>query len=173
VRVCVVAIEARIAAHVAAAFPLLCIDHADHTVQPDRGTQYRSQQCRGDPGRIGNAAGFKHDVLWRRFAVYNRQHRTDQILFQAAADAAVGQLKYPFAPALDQFVGDIQVAEVVHHHRDAQAVVARQDPVQYRRLTGTEKSGKQCQRDRRSEGVIVSGHESVWSDGPAPGISTA
>jgi len=41
---------------------------------------------------------------------------------------------------------DVDRTEVVHQHRDAQAVVAGQDVVQQRRLAGAKKPGQDGQR---------------------------
>jgi hypothetical protein len=46
----------------------------------------------------------------------------------------------------DELGVDVDRAEVVHQHRDPQAVVAREDAIQQRRLAGAEESGEDRER---------------------------
>ena len=75
-------------------------------------------------------------------------HCSGQIVADVAADAAVGEIDDVAIVfnADDELGIDVDGTEVVHQHRDAQAVIAGQDAVQQRRLASAKKAGQDGQR---------------------------
>ena len=61
---------------------------------------------------------------------------------------------------------DVDRTEVVHQHRDPQAVVVGQDAVQQRRLAGAKKAGQDGQRNGGCAGLIGRGHRDALSASP-------
>ena len=66
-----------------------------------------------------------------------------------AANATVGQTDDIAFHANDEFGIDVDRAEVVDQHRHAQAVVAVENAIEKRGLSGAEKAGDDRQRDQR------------------------
>ena len=131
---------------------LFRVHHADHAVQPDPVAQIGIVEGHEDPGGIGDAAGFQQDVLDGLRACEQGNDRLDEVVANLAADAAIGQADHVAVNADDELGVDIDRAEVVDEDSHAQAVTARQDAIQQRRLSRPEKAGQN--RDRNSFAAV-------------------
>ena len=101
-------------------------------------------------GGVGDSAGLEQDVFGLLGTSHEFGHCSGQIVADVAADAAVGEIDdVAIVFNSDDELGiDVDGTEVVHQHRDAQAVIAGQDAVQQRRLASAKKAGQNGQRHR-------------------------
>ncbi len=139
---------------------LLRVHDAHDAVQPDAVAHGFVHERECDAGRVGHSAGLEQDVFGLLGTRHHLRHRGDQIVADVAADAAVGEIDdVPLAFDADHEFGvDVDRAEVVHQDRDPQAVIARQNAIQQRRLAGAEKAGQDGQRDGLRAGLVGRGH---------------
>ena len=112
---------------------------------------------RAMPDGIGHAAGLEQDVFGPLGTSHDLRHRSDQIVADVAADAAIGEIDD--VPVVfdsdDEFGVDVDRAEVVHQHGNPKTVIARQNAIQQRRLAGAEESGEDGQRHRVRGRLII------------------
>ena len=131
---------------------LFRVEHADHAVHPDLIAQPGEVEGGRDPGRIGYPTRLEHDVLGTLGQIDRCQNRLDQVVADGAADTAVRQAGDTGLNTGHEVRIDVDVAEIVHEHGDAQSVIAFQDAIQQGRFPRSEEPR---QDDDRHGGVVA------------------
>jgi hypothetical protein len=122
----------------------LGVGNDDHAIEPEA-RQVRVL-CGGH--RIRHATGFDdHPLRWLR-AIEDAQHRLHQATCQRAADASVGKTDRVAIGSFDQVGIDLQCAEVVDQHRNAEPVGVAQEVVHQRGLAGAQVATDDGDRNR-------------------------
>ena len=135
------------------------IDHRRHTVEHrDAILHIFESEGRnradglGDGFRFANAAGLDDDVV--EFLACGDFHQLlDQVVFQRTADAAVLQgdqalvLLAHDAALLDQVRIDVHFADIIHDHREADALAVVQDSIDQGGFSAAEITGQQQDRN--------------------------
>ena len=142
-----------------------CIGHRHHGVEP-RGVLDLLVDEEGlrDRGRIGQSRRLDDDRVELALALHQAFDDADEIAAHGAADAAVVHLEDFLVGADHEVIVDANLAEFIDDDRVFLAVLLGEDPVEERRLAGTEIAG-----EHRDGGLV--GHERTpEADGCAPAV---
>ena len=124
------------------------IHHAEHRLERRLAQDDGVHQVADDVGGIGNAAGLDDDIFGLGIASQQRRQRAQQIAFERATDAAIGEADHAVAGACDQLRIDIDRAEIVDDCGDPPPLGVGQQPVHDRGLARPQKARHQENGDR-------------------------
>ncbi|MGY4301953.1 hypothetical protein ACVWXN_010048 [Bradyrhizobium sp. i1.4.4] len=124
------------------------IHHAEHGFQRRLAQDHGVHQVADDVGGIGDAAGLDDDIFGLRIAPKQRRERAQEIAFERAADAAIGEADHAVARTRDQLRVNVDRAEIVDDCRDTPSLRVRQQMVDDRGLARPQKTRHQENGDR-------------------------
>ncbi len=114
------------------------------------------EKCLGHRPRVGESRGLDENSVEFIFAFHQPSENADQIAAHRAADAAVVHFKQLLLALNNELVVDADFAEFVFDYGEFFAVLLRQNPIEQRRLTSSEKAGENRNGNR---GVVGRRHK--------------
>ena len=119
---------------------------------------HRVHEVADDVRRVGDPAGFHHDVVGRRVAPQQGGQRAQQVAFQTSTQMQpLARLTTPsLAPAINS-ASMLMAPEIVDHGGDAAPVRAGQQAVDHRRLARAQEPGDEQDGDRHGAQPVRTG----------------